>query len=324
MCARLDLSLKITPFLRNQLVIVGSMSCRAVLKGELRKESKRHLRAIAWMNSFQRGAQHCRVTIAAREYRLLAHPCPAAVIKKLQPDCPMSSMAAVATSRESSNQVLSSEHATQTQPSTRPATCTGVVDIGDIYQSCPSDFFAAMNSLTSSQKYNLLTNHRKPHEHHQFPTTYIGGCNRSFRHVWLKKHLWMVYSEVLDGVFCIYCVLFSLETPRGKFVSQPFQLWNKKGEKAKEHERCAYHKCAMDKAALFKHSIENPESTITAKIDSRKAENIVKNRAVLMCIASAALYCGRQCIALGRCGRWQITGKSWEFACFVEAFSTTQ
>ena len=75
-------------------------------------------------------------------------------------------------------------------------------------------------------------------------------------------------------------------------------LSNKKGEKAKEHERCGYHKCAMDKAALFKHSVENPESTITSQIDSRKAENIKKNRAVLMCIASAVLYCGRQYIAL--------------------------
>ena len=88
----------------------------------------------------------------------------------IQAGLPTSSMAAVseqplAISMESLNQVLPSEHATQTQPATCP---TGVVDIGEIFQTCPSDFRATMNSLTSSQKYNLLTNHKKNHEHHQF------------------------------------------------------------------------------------------------------------------------------------------------------------
>ena len=109
----------------------------------------------------------------------------------------------------------------------------------------------------------------------------------------------MVYSEAVDGIFCIFCALFSsLETPRGSFVSQPFRLWNKKGEKAEQHEKCAYHQSAVDKGTSFRHSIENPESTITAQVYSCKARNIRNNRAVLMSIASAILYCSRQCIAL--------------------------
>ena len=105
-------------------------------------------------------------------------------------------------------------------------------------------------------------------------------------------------SESMDGVFYIYCALFSSDSPRGRFVSQPFRLWNKKGEKEKEHEKCTYHKYALDKAHSFKHSLENPKSTISAQVDSHKAANVRKNRAVLMSIASAVLYCGRQCIAL--------------------------
>ena len=55
---------------------------------------------------------------------------------------------------------------------------------------------------------------------------------------------------------------------------------------------------AVDKAVLFRHSIEKPQSTIIAQIDLCKAKNIKRNRQVLMSIASAILFCARQCIAL--------------------------
>ena len=77
---------------------------------------------------------------------------------------------------------------------------------------------------------------------------------------YIEEHSSMVYSEVVDGIFCIYCTLFCLKTSRDSFVAQPFHLWNKKGEKAKKHEKCAYHKCAVDKAASFRPSIENSPS----------------------------------------------------------------
>ena len=191
------------------------------------------------------------------------------------------------------------ESSNRVEPSAQKEIAAHSNDIGHTYQTSPSGFLVALNSLTSAQKYSLLTNHKKTHKHFKFPTTYIGGCNRSFRLIWLEQHPWMVCSEAVDGIFCIFCALFSsLETPRGSFVSQPFRLWNKKGEKAKQHEKCAYHQSAVDKATSFRHSIENPESTITAQVYSCKARNIRNNRAVLMSIASAILYCSRQCIAL--------------------------
>ena len=48
----------------------------------------------------------------------------------------------------------------------------------------------------------------------------------------------------------------------------------------------------------FIHSIDNPEATISAMVDKRRAENIAENRHVLKCVAEAVLYCARQCIAL--------------------------
>ena len=92
----------------------------------------------------------------------------------------------------------------------------------------------------------------------------------------------MVYNEIVD---------VPSQTSKGSFVTHPFCLWNKKGEKDKQHEKTAYHKPAVDKAVLFGHSIEKPQSTIVAQIHLCKAENIKRNRQVLMSSASAILFC---------------------------------
>ena len=155
-----------------------------------------------------------------------------------------------------------------------------------------------MQTLTAAQKYNLLKYHKEPHKDYVFPTQYLGGCNRSFRHVWLTEHPWMVYSEQVDGVFCIACAIFCANPLMGKFVTEPFRVWNKKSEKVKEHERCMYHQNALEQADNLTRSVEHPHTTIIAQVDARKAANIKRNRAVLKSIASAVLFCGRQCIAL--------------------------
>ena len=183
---------------------------------------------------------------------------------------------------------------------TEGTSCELPVDIGEIYtrSKTASEFSKAMHTLNSAQKYNLLKNHRKPRGDYVFPTTYLGGCNRSFRHPWLMEHPWLVYSEVVDGAFCNVCSVFCADTSKGNFVVQPFRLWHKKGEKFKAHERSAYHQHALQQADLLKQSVEKPHTTITVQVDARKVANIQRNRVVLKSIASAILYCGKQCIAL--------------------------
>ena len=62
----------------------------------------------------------------------------------------------------------------------------------------------------------------------------------------------MVYSERVDGMFCTACAIFCADPSKGVFVSKPFRVWNKKSEKAKEHESCQYHQGAMEQADQFK------------------------------------------------------------------------
>ena len=101
---------------------------------------------------------------------------------------------ATATASSASDQVLPESVELVAVTQMQGSSSADVVDIGDIYKrsESPTDLCVAIKSLSSFQKYNLLINHKKPHKYQQFPTTYIGGCNRSFRQVWLDERPWMV------------------------------------------------------------------------------------------------------------------------------------
>ena len=74
----------------------------------------------------------------------------------------------------------------------------------------------------------------------------------------------MVYSELVDDIFCSACAVFCADYSKGKFVVQPFRAWNRNGETAKEHERCLYHQHAIEQADHLKQTMEKPHTTITA------------------------------------------------------------
>lgn len=81
-------------------------------------------------------------------------------------------------------------------------------------------------------------------------------------------------------------------------VNAHFRKWHHKSEVITAHVNKPSHIAAFQAAEDFIHPIENPEATISAMVDKRRAENIAENRHVLKCVAEAVLYCGRQCIAL--------------------------
>ena len=83
-------------------------------------------------------------------------------------------------------------------------------DIGRLINDnlSPSEVTQAIGRLLPGEKYAFLKHHAVPSQSHVYPRSYLGGSNRSFQRSWLSEHPWMVYSEVLDGVFCIACAIF--------------------------------------------------------------------------------------------------------------------
>lgn len=69
-------------------------------------------------------------------------------------------------------------------------------------------------------------------------------------------------------------------------------------EKAREHQNTKYHLDSMVKAESFVQSVLTPEQNINNRYHEEKLQNIRRNRHIIVCVADAILYCGRQCIGL--------------------------
>ena len=75
------------------------------------------------------------------------------------------------------------------------------LDIVDVVIKYATDgeVVQSLRSLPPSEKYKTyLHHHVKPEDSFTFPTTFTGGCNRSFLARWLKEHAWLIK---LDGKF---------------------------------------------------------------------------------------------------------------------------
>ncbi|KAL5491472.1 hypothetical protein EMCRGX_G016767 [Ephydatia muelleri] len=81
-------------------------------------------------------------------------------------------------------------------------------------------------------------------------------------------------------------------------VTKPFQTWQKKSAQFANHEKTSYHQCSLQLAEQLVHSVQHPETNLLALFSSRRADNIARNRGILKSVASAVLFCAKQCIAL--------------------------
>ena len=157
--------------------------------------------------------------------------------------------------------------------------------------------------LSSEDKVRVLQERFIPTDTYPFPKVAMNGRNRSFRCSWLQTYQWLVYSKSQDGGYCLPCVLIATVslTPfanRGVFVKTPFRRWTKVSEACRGHESLRYHLDAQVAYDAFKRSAVQPEETVAAKIDKRRAEVIAKNRALITSIAKTVYLCGKQGIAL--------------------------
>lgn len=140
-------------------------------------------------------------------------------------------------------------------------------DIGYFIQATKSveDITRELRAMSEGQRYHLLKNHDKPSSSFIYPTQQLGGCHRSFKHSWFKESgWWLVYSQQLDGAFCICCALFATPTERkkmGAMVNSPFTKWHHKSDVIGKHHEKEYHQRAFQAAEIFIQSVENPELT---------------------------------------------------------------
>ena len=167
-------------------------------------------------------------------------------------------------------------------------------------------------ALVDQEKYYLLKNHFRPNSSYRFPSLLYGSRHRSFQHSWLSQYNGLVYSEIDQGGYYKYCVLFgrpphSVSRLTATLVTQPLKNLQKASEKLREHflglgssapGPRKYHLAASEQAANFIATMERKQLPVDQQLSSIMTKRVEENRNKLKAIVRAVILCGRQGIGL--------------------------
>ena len=68
-------------------------------------------------------------------------------------------------------------------------------------------------SISSDLRYKLLKDPWKPNANYNFPSVSEGKRKRFFNIHWFKEFSWLSYSNLKEGAFCRFCVIFANRHP---------------------------------------------------------------------------------------------------------------
>ncbi|XP_050062925.1 52 kDa repressor of the inhibitor of the protein kinase-like [Aphis gossypii] len=162
------------------------------------------------------------------------------------------------------------------------------------------------NSISDEDKHLILTNVWVPPSNYKFP---ISEKNKKrglrFQYKWLTEYNWLSYSELKDGAFCKYCVIFAKtggtnSQPLGQLVIKALNEWKNAKEIIifRTHSQRSYHQSAILDSENFLNIYSHKELSIIDRLDSERTKQIKSNRNRLVPIIDCVILCGRQELAL--------------------------
>ncbi|CAG2234753.1 unnamed protein product [Mytilus edulis] len=115
--------------------------------------------------------------------------------------------------------------------------------------------------VDNATKYSLIKN-RIPPEHFVYPSKEYkdtskksGKRKRSCQHQWFEQFKFITYSMENDGIYCLPCILVSIEnTPGGRarlLITLPYKNWKDTVADMKNHSVSAYHKASSEQMDNF-------------------------------------------------------------------------
>lgn len=155
--------------------------------------------------------------------------------------------------------------------------------------------FVHSSSLQDKQKYDLLRSPYTPSSTYDFKQD-VEPNKRPFIHKWLDQYDWLVYSKVLKGALCKYCVIFPPAVTHGStlgaFITRPFIKYRDFHTQAKNHSSSAWHKDSTIRAKNFIDVLSNKKLDIWSQIDEGKKINVTENRNKILPIIKTIVFCG--------------------------------
>ena len=148
--------------------------------------------------------------------------------------------------------------------------------------------------LSNEERYRLYTSVWRPSSRYVFPRHQEGNKARAFQHEWLIKYSWLVYSERMDGGFCLPCVLFGKHSSNlGQLVTSPLSSFTSASNRLKEHDKKSYHNNALVDAETFLRVYNQEQATIQQQMLSAQQKQIQANRKVIESLIKIVIFCGR-------------------------------
>ena len=165
-------------------------------------------------------------------------------------------------------------------------------------------FYLNTASMTDMERYEKMLNVWKPDPKFAFPSRQIHGKSRKFVYSWLINYPWLAYSKLLDGTFCLPCVLFGRKTGQNaskldKLMKSPLTDWSSASYRIKEHQnKSEIHKTALETMNRFKNVMESKEKSIDLIQNESLDKAVQQNRLKIASIAKCVLLFARQNIPL--------------------------
>ena len=158
-----------------------------------------------------------------------------------------------------------------------------------------ADVVKQRGSMSDSEKYNFYCNHFSPDDDPPVKS-------HSFRHQYLKKYKWLIYSRQENGGYCLPCVLFARSTDvrkgKGALVESAFNNFKKMYDVCDTHASREYHKGAVATCEAFVQVMSGRQESVAVQLREGARETIQNNRKKLQSIIETIMLCGRQNIPL--------------------------
>ena len=119
------------------------------------------------------------------------------------------------------------------------ASSFGDIDVADYYQQ---------RGQSDEEKYRVLVNAFRPASNYHFPS------HRAFQSAWLELYSWLSYSPLLNGGFCVPCVLFSQS--RGQLTTSALRNFARACQTLKEDACQISDTSSLESAAVFMDQME--------------------------------------------------------------------
>ena len=113
----------------------------------------------------------------------------------------------------------------------------------------------------------MLVNAFRPDSNYHFPSQ---EEYRAFQSAWLELYSWLSYSPLLNGGFCVPCVLF--------LTTSALRNFTRACQTLKEHACQISHTSSMESAAVFMDQIEGRALPVHSQVVTGRAKKISENR----------------------------------------------